>query len=72
MDASELLTSQQANFEEMLEIQTQSQQAAQEYEMSSTLGKNEFDAVKSGIERLASVGEAMSQLTDRQSQQIAQ
>lgn len=72
MDSSQVLASQQANFTELMSVQTQSQQAAQQYEMASTISKNEFDAVKSGIERLAAVGEAMSQLTDKQSSAIAQ
>lgn len=72
MDANQVLAAQQAGFIEMYVIQAQSQQAAQDYEMQSTISKNEFDAVKSGIERLAAVGEAMSQLTDKQSSAIAQ
>ncbi len=71
-DISSVLNSAIGQFDQMFAVQTQMQEAAQQYEMKSTAKKMEFDAIKSGIERISSVGEAISQLTQQQSQQIAQ
>ena len=74
MDASisGLINSQQGSFTEMLGAQQTMQQNASMYSMQSTAQKTEFDAIQSGISRLSSVGEAMTNLTNQQSQQIAQ
>ncbi len=69
---SEALSSAQSNFDQMLSVQTQMQQTAMQYEQQSTIKKMEFDAVNSGITRISSIGEAISNLTNQQSQQIAQ
>ncbi len=72
MEISALVTQASDQMQKMLEAQLAMQQAAQEYSSQSTMSKLEFDTVKSGIERLSSVGEAISRLTDQQSQQISQ
>lgn len=71
-DLSGALSAAQNNFTEMLTLQTQMQQAAVQFQSQSTIQKLEFDAVNSGISRISSIGEAMSNLTNQQSQQIAQ
>ncbi len=70
-ELSGAMSSAEANFSQMLSAQTQMQNAAMNFQMQSTVEKMKFDTTKSGIERIASVAESMSQMTDQQSQQIA-
>ncbi len=58
--------------QDLLAAQTAMQTQSLEYSQQSTLEKMKFDFQKAGIERLADVGEAISKMTERQSQQIAQ
>ncbi|HFD87723.1 MAG TPA: hypothetical protein ENJ35_08620 [Gammaproteobacteria bacterium] len=57
---------------DLLAAQTAMQTQGLEYTQKSALEKMKFDFQKAGIERMSDVGEAISRMTERQSQQIAQ
>ncbi|MFK8067915.1 MAG: hypothetical protein AB8D52_06700 [Gammaproteobacteria bacterium] len=70
-DLNGMLAQAQAQMQQSLAAQTQMQQQSQEFNMKSTISKMQFDTMQSAIERLASVGQSVSRLTDQQSQQLA-
>lgn len=71
-DLSNPIAQAATQWKELLASQTQIQAQALEYQQQSTIEKIKFDMQKAGIERMSDVGEAISRMTERQSQQIAQ
>ncbi len=71
-DLSNPIAEAATQWKDLLASQTAIQAQALEYQQKSTIEKIKFDMQKAGIERMADVGEAISRMTERQSQQIAQ
>lgn len=71
-DLSNPIAAAATQWKDLLASQTQIQTQALEYQQNSTLEKIKFDMQKAGIERMSDVGESISRMTERQSQQIAQ
>ena len=61
-----------AQMQQMLAAQTAMQEQSLQYSQQSSMEKMKFDFQKASIERMSDLGEAVSRLTERQSQQIAQ
>ncbi len=66
-----LIQGQEQRQAQSLAAQSRIQQSSQDHEAMSSMMKLEFDVVMATIERLASVGEKVANLTETQSQQLA-
>lgn len=61
----------QSQMNESLGMQLQMQEMSSNHNSQSTVAKMQFDTEQSAISRLSGVGEAVTRLTDQQTQQIA-
>ena len=61
----------QSQFEDSFQMQLQMQNMSSQHNAKSTIAKMTFDTEQSAISRLSGVGEAVTRLTDQQTQQIA-
>jgi hypothetical protein len=70
-DLQGMMSQAQTQMQESLQMQIGMQAMASEHNSKSTIAKMTFDTEQAAISRMSAVGEAVSRLTDQQSQQIA-
>ncbi len=71
VDLQGMVSQAQQQMEESFQMQVQMQNMSSQHNAKSTIAKMTFDTEQAAISRLSGVGEAVTRLTDQQTQQIA-